>query len=345
MTCYVRPIPSKDSSAQKRTTFRRRNRATTRSGECAILVHGRCRLSFCLWLLFLSCHREVTVDEMVTHSILYLVACLLLISHAAALSPSVASFTSCPSPRFDTFHDNIVGCWLTSGTGETVEVEAVMRSCGGAVQGIREMALSSEGVYLNRADDGFLFLDKGSYSWGPTQLTDSNQSFVTSFSIQQPNLRVLSPGSKSQPIILRRPTAQGISGLLEEGFPGLGAISWTKHERCRMPSAGLPWMVQRLRWETLLVDRDDNTEVPAGTDSTNVRTLRLREDTVTGADVLESKWNLEHHLWTKPNDHSRIHFAAVSCHGRLESVAREYDGNGKLVGLLFSNGVFQSPQL
>lgn len=237
-----------------------------------------------------------------------------------------------------------MGCWLTSGTSESVEVEEVMRSCGGAVQGIREMALSSEGVYLNRADDGFLFLDKGSYSWGPTQLTDSNQSFVTSFSIQQPNLRVLSPGSKAQPIILRRPTAQGISGQLEEGFPGLGEISWTKHERCRMPSTDLPWMVQRLLWETLLVDQDDNTEVPAEPDSTDVtKTLRLREDTVTGVEVLESKWNLDQHLWAKSNDHSRIHFTAVSCHGRLESVAREYDGNGKLVGLLCSNGVFQSP--
>ena len=55
-------------------------------------------------------------------------------------------------------------------------VEEVMRSCGGAVQGIREPFIvtttnenedDKAGLYLNRANDGFVFYDHGDYSLGP----------------------------------------------------------------------------------------------------------------------------------------------------------------------------------
>ena len=57
------------------------------------------------------------------------------------------------------------------------EVEEVMRACGGAVQGIREMPLfhrqneykEEDRLYHNRADDGFIFMDNGSYTSGPVQ--------------------------------------------------------------------------------------------------------------------------------------------------------------------------------
>merc|ERR1719491_2589881 len=54
-----------------------------------------------------------------------------------------------------------------------------MRSCGGAVQGIREVAIpietadmggKAETMYHNRADDGFVYFDCGSYTQGPVQL-------------------------------------------------------------------------------------------------------------------------------------------------------------------------------
>jgi len=60
------------------------------------------------------------------------------------------------------------------------EVEEVMRSCGGAIQGIREVPLSLifaadedisdvDRTYHNRADGGFVYADDGSYSAGPEQ--------------------------------------------------------------------------------------------------------------------------------------------------------------------------------
>ena len=87
------------------------------------------------------------------------------------------SWKPCVQPRFDEFASSTVGPWVTrASTTEKLEVEEVMRSCGGAVQGIRELSLSvasqspfsnEEKIYLNRADGGFVYIDDGSYSFGP----------------------------------------------------------------------------------------------------------------------------------------------------------------------------------
>ena len=80
------------------------------------------------------------------------------------------------APRFDTFAESIVGSWkyIHPNNDEITvsDVEEVMRSCGGAVQGIREIPLSNElrcsngdyRTYHNRADDGFVYFDCGSYT-------------------------------------------------------------------------------------------------------------------------------------------------------------------------------------
>ena len=56
-------------------------------------------------------------------------------------------------------------------------VEEVMRSCGGAVQGVRESwswsSLEDDperSLFLNRQNDGFTFFDDGSYTLGPEKL-------------------------------------------------------------------------------------------------------------------------------------------------------------------------------
>ncbi|KAL7489692.1 hypothetical protein ACHAW6_015437 [Cyclotella cf. meneghiniana] len=95
----------------------------------------------------------------------------------------------CAQPRFDEFASCTVGPWIPatrsdSGSGdassEICEVEEVMRSCGGAIQGIRELPLSlvfpdsnnidlEQRTYHNRADGGFVYADDGSYSAGPEE--------------------------------------------------------------------------------------------------------------------------------------------------------------------------------
>jgi hypothetical protein len=51
--------------------------------------------------------------------------------------------------------------FVTEPTACTAEVTEVMRSCGGAVQGVKETREGGAGVglTLNRADDGFLYFD------------------------------------------------------------------------------------------------------------------------------------------------------------------------------------------
>ena len=45
------------------------------------------------------------------------------------------------------------------------EVQEVMRSCGGAIQGVKETrsGVNDDGLYLNRADDNFCYFDDGSW--------------------------------------------------------------------------------------------------------------------------------------------------------------------------------------
>ncbi|KAL9188636.1 hypothetical protein ACHAXT_007014 [Thalassiosira profunda] len=101
----------------------------------------------------------------------------------ALLSTATATqWRPCAQPRFDAFAELTVGPWVASSSDDAAaatlyEVEEVMRSCGGAVQGIRELPLSlifdaeecpeEERTYHNRADGGFVYADDGTYSAGP----------------------------------------------------------------------------------------------------------------------------------------------------------------------------------
>ena len=61
------------------------------------------------------------------------------------------------APNFDTFCQNAVGEWASGGSSSSsATVTEVMRSCGGAVQGVRETGRGA-GAYLNRADDNFAY--------------------------------------------------------------------------------------------------------------------------------------------------------------------------------------------
>ena len=88
------------------------------------------------------------------------------------------SWKSCSQPRFDEFASCTVGPWITSEAADAtdvLEVEEVMRSCGGAIQGIRELPLSlifpkvdyEARTYHNRADSGFVYAYEGTYTAGP----------------------------------------------------------------------------------------------------------------------------------------------------------------------------------
>ena len=213
---------------------------------------------------------------------------------------AVEAFVPAPPPRFDAFLERILGPWHQNDGGPDVlgtagEVEEVMRSCGGAVQGIREIAISSRSTddaddedsrgayYWNRADDGFIFHDNGSYTVGPTKLPpddnaspSSSQRWTTSLSLD-PSCRVRIDSCVTDPdgtvgdtryfglvrgaltdrvldlkVLAERQAVKDPNDA-EEAMDG----DWSEQLRCRMSSLSQPWMRQRAKWEKVQHDNDE----------------------------------------------------------------------------------------
>ena len=120
-----------------------------------------------------SCYQKHHASAFVTNS-----PCPRYQVSTTALS---ASWKPCAQPRFDEFANCIVGPWNLPAADDDAqpkkeEVEEVMRSCGGAIQGIRDLPLSNifpeageeDRTYHNRADGGF----------GERQLCDIDYEYV-----------------------------------------------------------------------------------------------------------------------------------------------------------------------
>jgi hypothetical protein len=148
---------------------------------------------------------------------------------ASALVTKIKSvefvFQPSPPPRFDTFSDKLLGewqWWTTTSCNDDMQVsenddidnkkkflnrgnvQEVMRRCGGAVQGIREVSglvhgkntnFDKEGFYLNRSNDGFVFFDQdASYSCGPILCSHeeaTNSKCITSLGMGKSRLCVI----------------------------------------------------------------------------------------------------------------------------------------------------------
>lgn len=174
----------------------------------------------------------------------------------------------------------------TASEGFVAEVEEVMRSCGGAVQGIREPATTvgsnhdaeTRSTYLNRANDGFVFFDDGGYTMGPLSIGQGkSEDFLSCLVLPSKD-----PDGRTQRVVF------GFGDSNEEIFNGTGPLSHTvtlrtkqrfgdtalgsnssedddiettancfieeitRIIRCRMPTEGQPWMLQRAKWESLV---------------------------------------------------------------------------------------------
>jgi hypothetical protein len=266
--------------------------------------------------------RNADIVKLVRAPILALVAPSLLL-------PSCVSFTPCPAPRFDDFCEALVGKWgylrrdstidsggarnYTQSDGIDCEdalaigtVEEVMRSCGGAVQGVRE----TDGTYLNRADDGFVYFPDGSYSSGPTtldgeqispsgsqeiQFTTSCLSFATTRFLFKTPLQVDNTGadgrtcSKDPEVLVKfrwSDTPTDVSRSIgmamrqiahEPGSDtsiGPGPGGWqscghrvTREVQCRMPTRGQNWMLPRALWEQRVAESTTSGDASGDDDS------------------------------------------------------------------------------
>jgi hypothetical protein len=197
---------------------------------------------------------------------------------SVSLSFQVAAFVPCVPPRFDDFSDKLVGKWVALNTYPreiSGSIEEVMRSCGGAIQGIREFppignVEAEEGLYLNRANDGFVFHDNGCYSLGPVDWSSEEDTFLASLRFGKSRIVAWCDISRdddsivhSIPKILHtKKSFEDIDLLPAEVVkdPNLLVVDFVNKIRCSMPSPGQPWMLQRVKWE-----REQNNANPETT--------------------------------------------------------------------------------
>ena len=315
-----------------------------------------------------------------------------LVSWAAVLLarvPAARAFASCPPPRFDTFADATLGKWQFGPNvpDQAREVEEVMRSCGGAVQGIREIVLPNvannadidtnqvgdqQGRYHNRADDGFVYFDSGSYSAGPVQIADGDAvEFMASLSfgstvpkrrlivsascraafaadgsnIQlKPNdatnfgaLVALSrvPFRQSDDVdMIELPSVQDLNAFTEPACE----ISWHKEISCKMASPSQPWMLQRAKWESVANENFNEGEHGASSgEEKPVRSDLIGWVRLMGGDEVDC---LSSNSVMAANEGSTVQFGAF-CTSTKEAwaVVRTYDGRGKLHGVILQEGI------
>ena len=154
---------------------------------------------------------------------------------------TLAVRTTALAPSFDTFSAAATGSWTgtqyswpgdTNGVPCTAVVDEVMRSCGGAVQGVRV----GDGPLLNRQDDGFCFFDCGSWTQGPTKIADDVLNLDVGL-VSQSGSRVRCTASVSAGRLV------DATVVVEEKA---GATPLAKRES--LTATGAPWLAPRLKW-------------------------------------------------------------------------------------------------
>ena len=196
---------------------------------------------------------------------------------------STLSYTPITPPRFDDVIEHLVGTWSNPKTGTVYgTVEEVMRSCGGAIQGMREVPILSpldvfeiESMrrYHNRADDGFIFFDCGSYTQGNVHYQsnedkgeeeyDENGVIATLVFHTIPKRRMLIQAipsvtsktvcmnmTKKKVIQEQENVVEQVTNDANEKEPTCRNISfaWKNHIVCQMPTEGQAWMLNRAKW-------------------------------------------------------------------------------------------------
>lgn len=174
------------------------------------------------------------------------------------------------APRFDEFEEALVGTWYNAQTREKQQVEQVMRSCGGAVQGIREVPFNKEiGEYHNRANDGFIYFNDGTYTSGCTNLM--TKMLQSTFSLSLPKCekssRVRCVGSCEWRVLLGTEECDHDSNTLqftcmeytkqENDISGETVdsickdieVTWTSETLCRMNTLNDSWILARSKWQ------------------------------------------------------------------------------------------------
>ena len=280
-----------------------------------------------------------------------------LVGGNALLSSSTTSFAPFPPPSFDVFSEKMVCSWTSTRTDQKKVVEEVMRSCGGAVQGIREPFIvtttnenedDKAGLYLNRANDGFVFYDHGDYSLGPVNWknTETDDScFLASLRFGTTRLLL---SSKQDPILLEKTFGgDGSTASLllatdidptNNAYDASRNIQFDTKIRCSMPSPTQPWMLQRAKWDRQVIPQDDRErkdESPLLQESVHCWIMDQPSSDfyqwITGNDSTTI---------TSVEEQGRVIHMGAFCEatGVVKAVSRHYNPSNSLISVLFLEG-------
>lgn len=272
------------------------------------------------------------------------------------------AFLPFPPPRFDVFSENLVCSW-TSPEDVASPVEEVMRSCGGAVQGMREPTIGNSlqddddsgktGVYLNRANDGFLFVDDGSYTFGSVAW-EGSELFMGNFMVGKSRLRLscsLSPkeenddGTNIDATFLRK-TFGGLdvkpSMVETTADPSSITPQFCEIIRCSMQSANQPWMSQRAKWERKKVDVTKEQSIDSEeTEEESKLDERVICWCLSQSASEFSDWTNNASLLTTTGSEGSVVQMGIVCRdtSTVQVLARHYRSDGKLANVLFLSGI------
>ena len=177
---------------------------------------------------------------------------------------SVIAFPSvCSPPRFDRFCEPMIGSWHYDTNQDPYSVAEVMRSCGGAVQGIHDLSLCRmDAIYLNRAYDGFLYWDCGSFLHGPIGGPSPGTVFEVNLGMEDMSrIRITATIDNSLLAVNQMKRFQkGTWARKDKTFDDddfsvdrrtveeVGPIDWDSCMQCQMASLSQPWALQRAQW-------------------------------------------------------------------------------------------------
>ena len=286
-------------------------------------------------------------------------------------------------PRFDEFAECTVGPWvpISQSVDEKVpkyDVEEVMRSCGGAVQGIKELPLNllypdlsdvtEDRMYHNRADSGFVYMNDGSYSAGPEQYSleqfdESVRSklFMSSLSFGRHRLWLaLSLKSLREAqnkcvsledaatviketsfLAVKRPTSSDCQEQQLEHSRSIPEVTWISALRVRMPSPGQPWSLSRAKWETAILvnDQDEIDKYESRTESSQQTPTKVALIGSAQVEVFTQSEGSNIVFGDLVSEGNILKMQAVSLNTKhAQSTIRCYDEHGYLRSVAFLEG-------
>lgn len=219
------------------------------------------------------------------------------------------------------------------------------------MQGLREPIPNDndddEPIYLNRANDGFVFFDNGCYTYGPLKRNgDDQDDYLHSLMVGNSKSRVVVFGKEEKSSFLLEWKKAGT--LFDENPPNI-EMEQSPHELmvdfvetiiCSKTSAMQPWMLQRAKWQKEISEeatkKREDSEEPSSLNDCTIRCWSLTQPAPEFFEWMSSS--------AESQEGEMVVQVGTLCEatGAVNLVARHYDTSNDLKQVLFAEGILQS---